>query len=590
MWQEAVRDRGLQMYDNAAHGMDGVRMADDLRRGSLGSFLRHLHERTVWPPALPLLEVPGFLIFGPDYDTAERQMVVFGFLGLLAAAAAGLALGGARGVSVAAVLVASIASSPFYARFMMEVMIEGPAVAAWLASMAFYARWVRLGRGADAALCCLFGLVLFMLKFNLGILWLAPLLIHEGWRAGVRPRALRDLWGARLRIPPFWRVYAIVVLLAGLALLARLFDRGWGPSGLSHAVARAGSHGLTIPVLVVAGLVFLPFALRPRATFHAAGSVWLAAGPFGRAFLAVVVVPTAAWFAVPSHAKGLLHFLAGRTPEIPIWSAEGLLYYPRVFLSDYAAHPALGLAALLLAPVSLALLPRLAPAERAIPLALVIQCALVTLHPVKGDRYFYTVAPVVWMAAALTVAVLAEAAARRIARPGLAPALAVAALAAVLVMGPDLARVRTTLERTHVHESVRRLLDAIADVNVASRGTVLFGTWNRLAPPLAEWHQRLRHPDRAAPPRPKNPSWFDTEEAGALLDGIAADPEVERVIVLELRDGYAESSSRFEFENGWHRPAREALASDARFLLENRAGFDDSGYVLTVYLKRDAGV
>jgi hypothetical protein len=130
---------------------------------------------------------------------------------------------------------------------------------------------------------------------------------------------------------------------------------------------------------------------------------------------------------------------------------------------------------------------------------------------------------------------------------------------------------------------VGRVLDAVVDVHAASHGTVLFGTWNRLAPPLVQWHRRQRHPDATAPPRPKNPSWFDTDDPDLLLDRIAADPEIERVIVLELRPGFPEYSPNFELENGWQAPVRAALASDPRFIRERREAFDDSGYVMAVY-------
>jgi hypothetical protein len=588
MWQEAPLDQGFQMYDNNAHAIDGVRMADDLRRGAFGNFLAHVNARTVWPPLMPLLEVPGFLMFGVDQDTAERQMVVVSFLMILAAAAAGLALGGLRGVLTAAGLVALIASSPFCTSFMIEIMMEGPAALLWLLSMAFYARWVRHERAPDRIACCLCGFALFMLKFNFGLLWALPVMIHELWRTGTARVLPAALWGARTRVRPLWLAYATFVVLAALVLLARLLDRGWGAEGLSHGVAHAGTHGLLVPVLVVAGFALLPFAIRPRATGHAVGALWLAAGPFGRAFLALVALPTARWFAVPTHAKGLLHFLAGRVPETPMWSAEWLLYYPRVFLFEYSAAPWIGVTAFALALTSIVFLPRLRGPERVLPIALVINLVLVTLHPVKGDRYFYTIAPVVWMSAALGLAVVAEALGRRLQQPLAAAALAPLLLAWPLALGPDMARVRAQLEIVHMPASLVHVLDDVVDAHVASNGSVLFGTWNRLAPPLVEWHQRLRYPEDGAPPRPLNPAWFGTDDPARLLQRIASDPGIERVIVLDLRPGFPESSPAFELENGWQAPVRAALGTDPRFVMEQQVPFDDTGYAMTVYRKGPA--
>jgi len=122
MWREAALDQGFQMYDNNEHALDAARMADDLRAGAPLRFLGHVNARTVWPPLLPLLETPGFVLFGAAYDTAERQMVVFGFLMLLAAMAFGFALGGPSGVRTGSALVAFVASSPFVASFMVETM------------------------------------------------------------------------------------------------------------------------------------------------------------------------------------------------------------------------------------------------------------------------------------------------------------------------------------------------------------------------------------------------------------------------------------------------------------------------------------
>ena len=376
---------------------------------------------------------------------------------------------------------------------------------------------------------------------------------------------------------------------AAALLLARLLDRGWGAEGMGFGVAQARTHGLRTAVLTVIGLAALPFLLHARATARAVGRLWRAVGPFGRAFVALVCLPTALWFAVPAHAKGLLHFIAGRAPEVPVWSIEALRFYPRLFVHQYSPDPMLGVAVALLAAMTFALWRRLAPAERILPVALAVQVVLVTLHAVKGDRYFYTVAFVVWAAAALALAVLAEGVARRLARGEAAVVLAPAVLLAALVAGPDLARIRADAAVIHALPAMGAVLDAIADVHAESRGSVLFGTWNRLAPPLVEWHLLQRHPAGTPAPRPKNPAWYGAAEAGALLDRIAADPEVERVIVLVLRPGFPESSPYFALENDWQAPARESLRTDPRFEQERETRFDGSGYVMTVYRRRERG-
>jgi hypothetical protein len=52
----------LPQWDMAKYGVDGLRLARAAWDGAPLRFLVTIHEMDVWPPLIPLLELPAFLL------------------------------------------------------------------------------------------------------------------------------------------------------------------------------------------------------------------------------------------------------------------------------------------------------------------------------------------------------------------------------------------------------------------------------------------------------------------------------------------------------------------------------------------------
>jgi len=585
LWSVASRSPRLLHWDPAAHGFDGVQMAEALRRHDAAGFLRLVGECRIWPPLFPVLEAPVFLAFGDDYRVATGMMPLLFGVAVLAAYLAGLALGGFRGIVTGSLSAALVAASPYARQLGMTPMFEVPGMLLLLLAIAFYIRQVSSGRMSDAILCSVATFLLFMLKYNYALLWLVPLVLNEMGRtlppvAELGRSALRTLRRPRglLALGIAGGAVALIAFLAHADGVARLAGRTFRVPG-------------PVPVgVAMAAIVAMIAVFRARSLWNA----WKALRPEARVFAAIVVLPCGLWLADPARLKGFLQFIVNRSSNLEPLGSENLLYYPRVFVAWYTVPAAFGIVILALGLAGILLLVRPMPrGQRIIPLALAVDVALVLAHPYKGWRYLFPVAPLIWMSAALVIALAFERLSRAWpgrARTGLAAAVAGLALLLV-VIGPDPTAIRRDFDGFTSPPSVRRVLDAIVEVNTRSRGTMLFGTWNRLSTPLCEWHQSLAGGDAAKTPRPKNPLWYVDTRAAALLDRLASDRQVERVIVLTLRPGFPATPSKEEasgpdIESPWYPEFRVTLARDRRFLLEEDRNFDDSGYVLRVYRKR----
>jgi hypothetical protein len=171
------------------------------------------------------------------------------------------------------------------------------------------------------------------------------------------------------------------------------------------------------------------------------------------------------------------------------------------------------------------------------------------------------------------------------ARPGLgrrvAHAAAGAALAVALVAGTDMADVRERYQRWMGAANVREVLAAIGDVQARSRGTALMGVWSQMSFPLIEWDLMLRGRDPAS--RPKNPYWYGDRTPSGLRDSLAADREVERLMVLELHPGAPAHLWMFDKENPGHDRFLAGFQQDPRSPLEGARVFPASGYTLHVF-------
>ncbi len=135
-------------------------------------------------------------------------------------------------------------------------------------------------------------------------------------------------------------------------------------------------------------------------------------------FLRFSAAPILLWLLLPPHLRDFLDFVENRSSDLPFFSAESLLFYPRAYLGAIAPGPLAGAAILLLA---IAGLRRLAGSGSHAFLALwaLFGVAAVLVHPYKLDRFFLHAA---FALAVLAAATLGEALASLPQRFGRLPA------------------------------------------------------------------------------------------------------------------------------------------------------------------------
>lgn len=585
VWQAAAANPNLPQWDMAKYGASGLALADALARLDLGTFVARAWELDVWPPLFPLVEAAGFLVADDGFGT-PRRLVALLFLGcVIAAGWAGWEvdrpLGTAWAAVTAALAAAFVAASPFHHLFGALTMLEVPGALLLLVSVACAARWLATARHGWWTAACATALALFFTKFNYGLLWIVPLLLHEAWR---RPGSAGELArsaaaGARAFR---WRRPWPLFVAAALALVATIpLSGGWDLS-LAGVELRATSTGNPLYALFLLTVLRYTVLPGPRrwlsARLRAAPAVW-------RTALLVLALPIALWMLWPEHTKELLGFVENRSSHLPF--ADALLFYPQVFVDRFHASPGLGLAVLATALVVALRLPRLSPGRRLVALALLVGLAALLAHPYKMPRFLSPVGPLLWLAAASAFVEAAWQVALRLPR-GLGravPAVVVlVALALAARAGVDRPRLEADLALHGVSPAVAPVVDAVAAAaEEGPGGSVLVGSWNMLSPGLVEWEMRRRSPRPVEPELPQLPERLagDSSDVGRMLDRAAA--RAGRMIVLDLAEGAPAWNPAWPPEGGRWDGLRAALAADARFVAIAEQGFDASGYRLTVY-------
>lgn len=579
---------GLPLWDPAKYGAAGARLADALSRFDLLGFVRDVSALSLWPPGFPLLESPFFLLFGPSEGTALTLLHLLFALAAAAAAWAGWTLrrneDPAAGLIAGAAAAGLLLASPAMHLFSSLVMLEVPGALGLLVAIAVYAHACRADTPRAWRWAAGLTTALFFVKYNYGLLWLVPLaageLLHSaGGPRTLWERALAWMRSGALRRASTWRMIAIVVLLVAQFLLK---GKGVTVSGREIRVS-PGNIVFGLYVLAALGLVVALFRQDGR---QALRRHFEALRARGRAFLAFTAAPIGLWLLVPPHLKDLVQFLDNRNTGPSLASAEGILFYPRIFLFELSPHPSIGGAVLVLALASFALWARHGRARRTVLLALALQVAAVMVHPYKEPRFLVTVAPLLWLAAAFSLGDGLRALTERLLprwRLALAAPLAVGILVAVAVRGIDRPRLEQKLRHWSVPATVRPVLDEVATQALESRGCVLVGAWNGFSPSLVEWHLRQRQRGLERERIPVEPQYLArSREPARILDRLAASSKIDRVLVLDLL-GDGEAVRAFRGESGWLDDVRAGLEHDPRFQLATRRDFPESDYQLRVY-------
>jgi hypothetical protein len=567
----AVGSLRLPQWDMAKYGVSGLRLARALQDLDPIAFLRHLNGLDVWPPVFPLLEVPAFLLAGPGYASA-RALVALLFVAAIAAA---FWCGLQSDLAVGALTAALVATSPMAQVFATVVMLEIPGTLLLLLTVGWYLRSLATGCARDFTLACVAATALFFCKYNFGLIWILPMAANELLRAHgtaeLKPSAMLERLGSAVRRP--WPAFLAVGLLVAAAIEIT------GPFRFSIG-SRAVSVSSAGPLLyALYALTLIRWSMRPRRSLRA-GRRWLGRlGPRARTMVLTIVLPIALWMVVPSHAVNFVGFVVNRTVGPPVLSIEGLLFYPRVFVSDFSPSPAIGVAVLLFAAASLRRLRSADEVGRVLALALLFSSIAVVAHPFKHPRFFFMTATLLWLAGSREALQLV---ARTVGRFGpqtrrsVAAAIAGASLVAVSLVAVDIDRLQRGHHRRTVHASTADVLDAITDEAAEVRSSVLLGTWNHLSPWLVEWSFLQRGGSMEPTQMPRCPT--GRAQRGNVLGGLGADPP-ELVMLLSAAPDSAPRAG-FRAETGWLDPVRRQLVHDPRFDLVSRRDFAVARYRL----------
>jgi hypothetical protein len=549
--------RGLPLWDLAYHGWAGVELAGDVRRGDLLGFLLAVNRQVGWPFVHSLMLLPCFLAWGDDYLTAERLSVMLFAATVIAVYAAGLKLHPTRGAWAGCLAASLVLLAPAYRLFGTLPMFEMPG-AFWLAlTLALHLR--TRTAAASRALTIAAGLsttALFLCKYNYGLMWIAPLALHE-WLALSRQRRaeLMARTRASIRSRQWVRPFPLFVLAFLSALIGILISGG----GVFHLMGRrvsVQSPGNPAYALVVILSIWAWARLRRMGWRRA----WRGLSDRHRILVATVVIPIWFWFLVPypNRVREFFGFVVNRDSGQPLLSLENLLYYPRAFTQDYSPAPVVGWIVLLLALVP----PRRSrtggDANRLLYLALWFGVLPTLLHHYRDPRFLFTTALLIWLRAAQTVTGLAAAVldrpnGGRFLREPLWVAGLLAALAWAWAGGPPAGEILAARRPWYSPPAFAAVLDRVLDRAAREpAGSRLLGISNWLNPGLVTWHASLTRPGMPRAQLPRRLPWLPRGASeGAIAERLTALKRSGQPVIAALPGARSPMASRAYREEIW---------------------------------------
>lgn len=525
----AARRPGLPLWDEAAQGFDGVRVADALRRLDLLALLRALNDQVVWPPVHSLLSAPAFLVAGPVFAAAPLVSLALYAAAALAVAACAARMLPRRAAWGGLLALALLLAAPYYRAFGVLGMLEMPGAFLLALTLALHLAATRPDPPPRTLAWAGVTTTLLMLhKYNYGLLWLAPLALHEWWLLdGAARSAARARAGAWLRAGGWRRPMPLLVLSWLVFLAAVQLTGGFAFEALGRRVSvRSAGNGAYALLLVLVAWA-AAWAIRHPARRRAA---WEALPPRLRSHAKTVLAPLLAWFLLPwpNRVRALVDFATNRSTGPAPWSPEGLAYYPEAFVRDYSAWPWLGgiVLAMALVPPPRGADPRgraFFARQRLAYAALLVGLGATMLHRYHDPRFLFTTALLVWLNAARTAVTALDAGLARAPRPlrlAAWAALGAALAAAPFLAGPSADRV---LGIRDGFRSDASMLEAVDSVVALARGEdtppALLGYSNPLSPGLVSWRARQVAPRLATSALPRRLPWLD---AGAEAPALAA--------------------------------------------------------------------
>ena len=127
LWRFATSSQALPQWDMAAHGVQGLRLADAVRQLDPLGWLLEIHGMSTWPPTWPLVESAAFLVFGGEVSVARGLVVICWMLSVVAAFWALRAITpGPRGDAVGLLAAAWLAQAPLLQALSTVNLLEVP--------------------------------------------------------------------------------------------------------------------------------------------------------------------------------------------------------------------------------------------------------------------------------------------------------------------------------------------------------------------------------------------------------------------------------------------------------------------------------
>jgi hypothetical protein len=586
-----VTERGLPMWDRAYHGLAGVDLALALRHGDIPAFLLGLNRQVTWPFVHSLLLAPWLLVRGYDYAAADQLSSLLFAGTVLAVFAAGLGLHPERGAWVGAAAAALALLAPDYRLFGTLAMLEMPGAFFLALTLALWIREVQspASRGLSAA-AGLSTTALFLCKYNYGLLWVAPLAWHL-WSTAESTLKHRMLERARaaFRSRRWVRPFPLFMLAYALVLLVILVTGGsvFRVRGASISVRSPGNPAYLFYLILLA---WGALAVRRAGGVHA---VWRKIPPRYRMLAATVLLPLAVWFfiPVPNRVKEFFGFIVNRGSGSPLWTLEGLLYYPRAFVQGYSPSPALGWLVLALACVPP---PGRRAADRLLYSAFAFGLLATMAHHYHDPRFLFTTALLVWLRAAQTAIGLLDQVLRHLHKVVWLEETAWAlALASLLVLGWVAAPPRAAVAAAHRQQNSPSAFGPVLDrmlhhLDRAPGGSVVLGCSNWLSPGLLRWETLKRRPEMPASRWPTRPAWLpegaDDARIAARIERLRASG---RVVISAVPAGASPPEARDYRAEVWADSVTEArLAKDPAVVEEARELLGNQQFPLKVSVFR----
>jgi hypothetical protein len=580
----------LPLWDMAGHAWGGIELHQALRNGRPLRFLQLLNAQDKWPFGFSLLLLP-FLWAGDDSFAAATLLPVVLFaltpaLLLWAAREVDAGVAGWWSGGLAALL---FLASPLLRVFAVLILREEAGVFFSLLAFCTYLRAHRRGGEAAWRLAGLAGLALFLIKYNYALLWAVAVATQE-----------------ILCLTPERRAEI------GRGIGRRLWPWGAGQGSLSR-VAAVYFYALTLCFLLGSNIGYPLYAGLLVATVVAVRRWWrdpagVAARWRGlpvavRAGAATVILPLWIWCLSPQpiHPKEIISFLRNRAAGPPLASLDGLLYYPRAFVADYAPAP-LGAAILVLFALAL-LAPTIegrgrrffGEAHRVLLLTAGMSFLLATLHPYKASRFLATAVPFVLLAATGMASRLAQVAVHflpsRLFRAVACAAMGTAAAAGIVMAARD-AGLPARLARDYALYSADPVfgqpLDLLAAASRGARRLAVIGSFNELSENLI----RCRLAQLGGPEVTRSLARFD---AGGMPPAqVAARVKIwllrehpDRIAVVRLLPGSPLFSGEdYHTYNAWQLAAVPVLAADPALRIAAREQFAASQLEILIFEMR----